>query len=195
MRPSPRPHICGAVALCVWRSETNTTLADRRVYISPYPTAHTTPTTTTQDATSSDAANNAAPAPHLQDHWAARPTQQRAFLRRLFQWKADSGGKEVVLLAGAGLAEGCVAAETRLEYSLPPPHPPPPGSKEKEDQHKAGNGGVKANGQDEKDEEEEKPKKAKRRRIGIEQVCVWGCVGGCVYSARGWAAAEDHLRL
>lgn len=58
--------------------------------------------------------------PHLEDHWAARPTQQRALLARLFRWKADSGGREVILLAGAGRAEGCSAAETRLELKLLP---------------------------------------------------------------------------
>lgn len=58
--------------------------------------------------------------PHLDDHWAARPSQQLSLLTRLFQWKADGGGREVVLLAGAGRAEGCSAAETRLELILPP---------------------------------------------------------------------------
>lgn len=141
--------------------------------MSPRANSHTTSNATKQATTSSDGANTAAPPPHLQDHWAARPTQQRAFLKRLFQWKADSGGKEVMLLAGAGLAEGCVAAETRLDYSLPPPPPPPPGSKEEEEgaQVKAGSSGGKGNGQDGQEEEEQKPKKAKRLRIGIEQVC------------------------
>lgn len=153
--------------------------------------SYTTPNTTKQKPTGSDGAHNAATPAHLQDHWAARPAQQRALLRCLFQWKAESGGKEVVLLAGAGLAEGCVAAETRLEYSLPSPHVPHPGSDADEGKqrkgglNKAGDGGGRGGGQDEKDEEEDKPKKAKRRRIGIEQVCTcW---------ARGWVRPPRKL--
>eukprot|EP00903_Cladosiphon_okamuranus_P007797 g7546.t1 len=129
----------------------------------------------TKDPASSDGVHNTTPPAHLKDHWAARPTQQRALLTCLFRWKADSGGKEVVLLSGAGLTEGCVAAETRLEYSLPPPHAPHPASAHEEHNqrgglNKAGDGGGKGGGQDKKDEEEDKPKKVKRRRIGIEQV-------------------------
>lgn len=56
---------------------------------------------------------------HLEDHWAARPKQQRALLTRLFRWKADGGGREILLLAGAGRAEGCAAAETKLEFKMP----------------------------------------------------------------------------
>lgn len=84
---------------------------------------------------------------------------------RLLRWKADNGGKEVVLLAGAGLAEGCTAAETRLEYKLPAlPQP----LSEKEGQE----GGEKAGGAGQVDEEDQKQvqKSAKRRLIGIEQV-------------------------
>ncbi|CAM9540792.1 unnamed protein product [Scytosiphon promiscuus] len=63
------------------------------------------------------------PPPCLEDHWAARPIQQRALLMHLFQWKAEGLGREVILLAGAGLAEGCTAAETRLEYKMLPQSP------------------------------------------------------------------------
>lgn len=132
-----------------------------------------------QGAGSSGSISNAAPPPHLEDHWAARPTQQRAILMRLFQWKAESVGKEVVLLAGAGLSEGCVAAETRLEYKLLVPLPEEE-QKDKERGKKVGGGGEKGRGKkSEREEEEEqeeqgekKPKKPKRSLIGIEQVGV-----------------------
>lgn len=160
---------------CIWRMETATPRPLPNGLSRPAISC-TTPKTTKQHATSSDGADTAAPPPHLQDHWAARPTQQRALLRRLFQWKADGVGKEVVLLAGAGLAQGCVAAETRLEYSLPAPRSTSPGSEEEEQKQKGGlkttrDGAGKGNGPPaEEGEEEEKRKKAKRRRIGIEQV-------------------------
>ena len=135
---------------------------------------------TRQDA-SKNGLNNTAAAqqqPHLEDHWASRPTQQRALLLRLFQWKAESGGREIVLLAGAGLAEGCVAAETRLEYKLPLLHPPPPSESEEKREHGArgasktgkGKGAGGEKGEENQEEDEKKPKKTERRLIGIEQV-------------------------
>ncbi|CAM9243711.1 unnamed protein product [Ectocarpus sp. 4 AP-2014] len=120
----------------------------------------------TKDAgTSGNASGSDKPASHLEDHWASRPVQQRALLLRLLRWKADNGGKEVVLLAGAGLAEGCTAAETRLEYKLPAL--PQPLS-----ERKGQEGGKKADGGGQVDEEDQKQaqKSAKRRLIGIEQV-------------------------
>ena len=136
---------------------------------------------TRQDANKNSLNNTAAAAhqqPHLEDHWASRPTQQRALLLRLFQWKAESGGREVVLLAGAGLAEGCVAAETRLEYKMPLLQPPPPSESEEKREHGAGGAsktgkgkGVSGEkGEENQEEDEKKPKKAGRRLIGIEQV-------------------------
>jgi len=131
----------------------------------------------TQDTSNGGPSSSTAPQPpHMEDHWASRPTQQRALLLRLFRWKAESGGKEVVLLAGAGRAEGCVAAETRLEYKQPLP-PSPSGSAE--ESRAAGAGGAsraagkgKEGGEEEGDEETKKPKKAERRLVGIEQVCA-----------------------
>lgn len=119
--------------------------------------------------------------PRLGDHWVSRPTQQRALLLRLFRWKAESGGKEVVLLAGAGLAEGCVAAETRLEYKLPlPPSPSPPGSAEEKRAAAAGKGkGAGGEKGVEGQEDEKKQKKVDRRLVGLEQVCA------CALSERG----------
>ncbi|CAM9252372.1 unnamed protein product [Ectocarpus sp. 12 AP-2014] len=120
----------------------------------------------TRDAgTGGNASGSDKPASHLEDHWASRPVQQRALLLRLLRWKADNEGKEVVLLAGAGLAEGCTAAETRLEYKLPAL--PQPLS-----ERKGQEGGKKVDGGGQVDEEDQKQaqKSAKRRLIGIEQV-------------------------
>lgn len=93
---------------------------------------------------------------------------------RLFQWKVENVGKEVVLLAGAGLSEGCGAAETRLEYKfLVPP------SREREEKQggRLEKGRKTKGARDEKEEEEEErkkkeSKKATRMLIGLEQVSV-----------------------
>lgn len=104
---------------------------------------------------------------------------------RLFQWKAENAGKEVVLLAGAGLTEGCVAAETRLQYKLLVPLLP----EEEEQEEEEGRGGEKgrkknkkgARGEqvvEEEDVEDKKkrPKKATRRLVGLEQVSTGYCM-------------------
>ncbi|CAM9145767.1 unnamed protein product [Ectocarpus sp. 8 AP-2014] len=120
----------------------------------------------TKDAgTGGNASGSDKPPPHLEDHWASRPVQQRALLLRLLRWKADNGGKEVVLLAGAGLAEGCTAAETKLEYKLP-------ALPQSLSENKGQEGGKQADGGGQVDEEDQKQaqKSAKRRLIGIEQV-------------------------
>ena len=129
--------------------------------------------------------------PHLQDHWAARPTQQRALLKRLFQWKAESGGREIVLLAGAGKAEGCSAAETTLELKLPPllagsetEGPSPAASMSHI------NGGP---GESGKGEGATKSRKPKRHILRIGQVRVWASphripkvsVGGLALTRQG----------
>lgn len=93
-------------------------------------------------------------------------------------------GKEVVLLAGAGLSEGCVAAETRLEYKLLV-QPPPEGGEVR--QKGGGDRGTKKTGtrgeqEDEEDEDKKKkPKKATHRLLGLEQVSV-GYISRCVGS-------------
>lgn len=93
--------------------------------------------------------------PHLGDHWAARPTQQRALLTRLFGWKADGGGREVILLAGAGRAEGCAAAETNLEFRIPQP---PAEQTAVLSRGEAGHGGGDGDGQQEQITMEENPR-------------------------------------
>lgn len=91
---------------------------------------------------------------------------------RLFQWKAEGAGKEVILLAGAGLAEGCTAAETRLQYKMLPLQVPSAEPEQEGKQKEQGKG--KERGRDEGEEKDggegKKPKKPKRRLIGIEQV-------------------------
>lgn len=106
---------------------------------------------------------------HLEDHWVARPTQQRALLTRLFQWKADGGGKEVVLLAGAGRAEGCAAAESRLELKVPPPQTARP--LDSAVASEAVTVKVEREGRATEDEEKEKEKRMSApRRVVISQV-------------------------
>lgn len=113
---------------------------------------------------------------------------------RLFQWKAERTGKEVVFLAGAGLAEGCTAAETRLEYKILPTQLQSAGPEEEDGKQKE-QGQGKGRGRDEGEEkdagEERKPKKAKRRLIGIQQVCCVQWVKGGV--GRGGGVAMNEM--